>query len=247
MDRRTLLSGFAAAFSATSWSHTVPLSDPKETIRKVFLAAKEPVPGIAHAKLISAFRVSFLPIEEGAPGINPEFPFGDKVNVIDRALSLLGTKDRILSTRLLAESGRILPAYIARAQLAPGKYKVPADMAAYFDTPGSGVAKDGSFVFSSSHARLLKGANWNVVSAENIAEVLAMPGMWPMPYIDGKRPYGDMSYYQFDMARLLGEPYARAPDGTVVRDKAKDERLEELHGEMTAALQVFLAYARVRG
>ena len=243
MDRRTVLSGFAAAFAAT-WSHAAPLPAAKETIRRVFLAPKDPPISTDHGKLISAFRVAFIPIEEGAPGINPEFPFGDKVNVIDRALSLLGTKDRLLATRLLAESGRILPAYIERAQLAPGKYKVPADMAAYFDTPGSGVAKDGSFAFSAAHATLLKGANWNVVSAENIAEVLAMPDMWPMPYIDGKRPYGDMSYYQFEMARLLGEPYARTPDGAAVRDKAKDERLEKLHGEMTAALQVFLANAR---
>ncbi len=246
MNRRTLLSGFAAAFAAGCSPHA-PTLDTKETIRKVFLVSGDPVLGIDHGKLISAFRVIFVPIEEGAPGINHEFPFGDKVPVLERALSLLGTNDRLLATRLLAESGRILPAYISRAQLAPGKYKVPADMAAYFSTPESGVAGDGSFMFRKAHAALLRGANWRLVDAENIEEVLATPDAWPMPYIDGKRPYGDMSFYQLDMARLLGEPYAIGPDQSMVRDEAKDARLEKLHWEMTAALQIFLANARLPG
>lgn len=246
MKRRTLLSGLAAALAAAC-TPKAPAVTARDTIRAVFMASADPAPGADHARLIAAFRVIFVPIEEGAPGIDPEFPFGDKVDVMQRALSLLGTSDRLLATRLIAEAGRILPAYIARAQMVPGKYTVPADMAAYFSTPDSGVAGDGSFVFRQEHATLLKGANWRVVGAENIEEVLATPDMWPMPYIDGKRPYGDMSYYQLDMARLLGEPYAIGPDGKALPDEAKDARLEALHGEMTAALQVFLCNARLPG
>lgn len=246
MKRRTLLSGLAAAV-ATACTPKAPVASAADTIRQVFMASRDPALGAGHAKLISAFRVFFLPVEEGAPGIDPEFPFGDKVDVLPRALSLLGTSDGLLATRLLAEAGRILPLYIARAQMVPGKYTVPADMAAYFSTPDNGVASDGSFAFTKEHAALLKGANWRVVDQDNIGEVLATPDMWPMPYIDGKRPYGDMSYYQLDMARLLGEPYVIGPDKSAVPDEAKDARLEALHGEMTAALQIFLSNARLAG
>lgn len=68
-----------------------------------------------------------------------------------------------------------------------------------------------------------------------------------MPYIDGKRPYGDRTAYQFDidMAELLGEPYKRDARGNPIKDAKKDARLERLHCETLAALQVFLMHAGV--
>ncbi len=67
---------------------------------------------------------------------------------------------------------------------------------------------------------------------------------WPLPYIDGKRPYGHMSYYQLDMASLLGEPREIGADRHALADEDKDARMQALHYEMTAALQVFLTHAR---
>lgn len=243
MNRRTLLVGLGAALAAAcAPKKSSPTA--QDTIRAVFINPDEPALSAEHGKLISSLRVFYMPVEEGAPGIDPQFPFGDKVDVVQRALLLLGITDRLKATRLLAEAGRILPEYIRRAQLAPGKYTVPADMAAYFKAFDSGVASDGSFMFQEAHATLLRGANWEVVGEQNIETVLGMSGMWPMPNIDGKRPYGDMSYYQLDMARLLGEPYAIGADQSALPDEAKDARLAKLHDEMTAALQVFLSHAR---
>jgi hypothetical protein len=246
MKRRTLLTGVTVALAG---AFTQPASASfaqrqSDTIRRVFAEHATITRGAAHGKLIAAMRVVFIPIEEGAPGIDGQFPFGRRRDTVKHALALLGTSNRTLAVRTIAEAGRILPEYIARAQLAPGRYKVPDDMAAYFSTPESGVGKDGTFAFGAAHAALLKAANWVVVDHESIDTVLDMD-MWPMPYIDGKQPYGDMSFFQIDMARLLGEPYARAPDQSMIRDAQKDAKLAKLHNEMTAALQIFLINARI--
>ncbi|RQT12135.1 hypothetical protein [Burkholderia contaminans] len=63
--------------------------------------------------------------------------------------------------------------------------------------------------------------------------------------IDGKRPYGDRTYFQIDMAELLGESYKRDVRGNLIEDAEKDARVERLHYETLAALQVFLMHAEL--
>jgi hypothetical protein len=209
-----------------------------DTVRDVFMAAGDPAITADHGKLIRAFRVTWMPIENGAPGIDCQSPFGPDVDVIEHALALLGTTSRRYAAQTLAEAGRILPACLERLQLAPGSYPVPGDL-----TGWSGVKSDGSFAFRPEHATLLKGAAWTLVDSDNIDAVLEMDTLWPMPYIDGKYPYGDCSYFQLDMAKLLGEPYQIGPDQYAIEDEKKDARLERLHETMLPALQVFLANA----
>ncbi|KAG0789268.1 hypothetical protein G6F22_006759 [Rhizopus arrhizus] len=92
--------------------------------------------------------------------------------------------------------------------LRPGRYAVPAEMKEAFDFPESGVDAQGRFTLQQAHLTLLRAAVWREVDAKSLQAVLREgERFWPMPYIDGKRPYGDASYYQIDMARLLGEPY----------------------------------------
>jgi hypothetical protein len=64
-----------------------------------------------------------------------------------------------------------------------------------------------------------------------------------LPRIDAQHPYDEHSPYVIDMAELLGDPYKRGPGGELIADREKDARLEKLHGETTAALQVFLNHA----
>ena len=215
--------------------------DHAETVRAVFLAPEAPPFTAEHAKLIRAFRVDWIPIESGAPGIDCEFPFGPGVDVIGHALALLDTGDRSRAARRIAEAGRILPHYLDLAWLAPGSYPTPRELWDW-----SGVQGDGLFQLRAEHITLLKGALWTVVDQHNIDDVLAMDTFWPMPYVDGKYPYGERSYFQLDMADLLGEPYSIAPDEYAVEDDEKDERLERLHEQLLPALQVFLANATVR-
>ncbi len=138
------------------------MSKHADAIRAVVEAPDDPPLSADHAKLIRDFRVTWVPVESGAPGIDAVAPFGRNVDVLKRARLLLGTRDDRLAAKAIAESGRVLPDYLASVQLAPGTYPVPTDMAKYFSPPQTGVGADGMFTFREAHATLLGAANWRL-------------------------------------------------------------------------------------
>lgn len=181
-------------------------------------------------------RQSWVPIESGAPGLSPEFPFGWRCPTQRHAARVLGIRDEALLARTLTEAGAIVPRLCAGgASLAPGRYPLPAHMLDAFTDPDWGVADDGTFVFDERHAVLLEDFNWRT-------EPLDGP-YWPLPFVDGKWPYGDCAYFEIDMAAHLGLPGVVAADGKPHYDDAHDAALAALHGHMLAALQIFLGHA----
>lgn len=201
--------------------------------------------GADHARLMRGLGVIWIPLESGAPGIEFEHPLGGK-DTIATAMTLLDTSDRSLATRRLAEVCRLVPAYVRDiGGLAPGRYALPPQRREAFDFPDSGVDAQGRFELRREHLTLLRAANWREAGPGELDAVLREgDAFWPMPFIDGKRPYGDSSYYQIDMARLLGKPYPVGADGRAITDPATDARLEKLHWQTAAALQVLLARAK---
>ena len=226
-------------------SNAVPTITHRETIRDVFTGDAAPVLTAQHCALIRHLRVIWLPIESGGPGIDFSQPFGQDNPTLATAMAILETNDEPLAARLVAELGLLVAPYVgAGAALAPGRYALPADVAAELASAEAGITPDGQFDFSAQHAALLKGFNWISVDAAMVAYVLEEDTeTWPMPYVDGKYPYGECSYFQIDMARVLGEPYALDDNGDMVGDADKDERLENLHYQTLTALQVFLVHA----
>lgn len=82
-------------------------------------------------------------------------------------------------------------------------------------------------------AQAIRDSIDDVLSDEDPSQLL-----WPMPYIDGKPPYGNRSYYQIDMAELLGQPFAKNAQGIYILSPDKDQALASLHQQTQAALQV---------
>lgn len=245
---RTLAAAMAAAggyLLTRAHSSSPPPFDRKDTIRAVFAqGAPMPVLGPAHLALIRLTCVMWVPVEEGAPGIDIERPLLGTGPIIAIAMAVLKTKDEAWATRTLAELGLLIGPFIQHASLVPGRYAVPAAMRRDFAFPESGVDDAGDFTFRKEHHALLRSAQWRVVDNDSLDEVFDDDHtFWPMPHIDGKRPYGDRSYYQIDMAEVLGQPYRFDANGDLVDDADKDARLERLHGETLAALQIFLGYA----
>ncbi|WP_241022236.1 hypothetical protein [Burkholderia sp. Ac-20353] len=186
----------------------------------------------------------WLTVESGAPCIDPQRPLIGTGTAVANAKAALGTDDEALAIRTLAELGILVPEFVQRVgSVAPGQYVIPAELRKLFDFPHSGVDASGRFELRAEHLTLLRAAVWWTVDANSIDDVLGEGDLWPMPMIDGKRPYGNSSYFQLDMADLLGEPYGHDLRGHAVDDPAKDARLEHLHQETLAALQVFLAHA----
>lgn len=220
--------------------------DRKAIIRAVFSAPADSLkPTMHHVKLLRQLRAIWVPEESGAPGIDAAQPLLGTSAALPAAMSILETPHEAVAIRTLAEMGLLASLYCASGKLpAPGPYELPGQLRKAFRDPARGVDSRGIFRLRPEHLLLLRSAHWRVVNAASIDEVLAEGAdLWPMPYVDGKRPYGNFTYYQLEMAERLGEPYARAPDGKALPDRAKDARLEGLHLETLAALQVAILNA----
>lgn len=111
---------------------------------------------------------------------------------------------------------------------------------------GRDASSSPSFEFLAAHQLLLHAAQWREVRSDSIDEVLCdghpNQPLWPMPYIDGKRPYGNRSYYQIDMAELLGKPYVKNAQGQYILPPDRDLTLARLHEQTQATLQVLFMY-----
>ncbi len=64
-------------------------------------------------------------------------------------------------------------------------------------------------------------------------------------FIDPKRPYGDMTFFEIDMADALGIPYQRKSDGTPDFSKQQMEHFAKLHTDMMPVVQIMLLRAHL--
>ncbi len=63
-----------------------------------------------------------------------------------------------------------------------------------------------------------------------------------LPYIDFKHPYGDMTYFELDMPRVLGMILS-ANDAKFLKEE--EQHLQKLHFEILPALHIFLRNAKM--
>lgn len=220
----------------------------RHAILRAVFADDAPYPDLTprHVALMRRLQVMWLPIESGAPGIVPEPPLRGNGTTIDLAKAILETGDDVLAIRTLAELGHVVPEFVTVAgTLSPGQYVIPAELREAFDFPESGVDASGRFEFRAEHLAILQGTVWRTLDDYSIDAVLKRDDFWPLSYIDGKRPYGECTHFQIDMAELLGEPYRFDAERNLIEDAEKDARLERLHYETLAALQVFLMHAEL--
>ncbi len=80
-----------------------------------------------------------------------------------------------------------------------------------------------TFTLTDQHVALLRQAQWQGL------------------FMNSKRPYGDMTYFELDMADILGEHPAKTANGTF--SEKDEQRLWKLHVETLSALQLFLQKA----
>ncbi|MDQ7824328.1 MAG: hypothetical protein RDV48_16115 [Candidatus Eremiobacteraeota bacterium] len=103
-----------------------------------------------------------------------------------------------------------------------------------------------SFHFTDDHRRLVVLASF-MLEPSRWAE--DSPGVChPVPALDPKRPYGDMTYYPLDIEAELKIPLdnPRYDDNTLPFSIPKLRRLVKLHLDMLAALHLYLQEAEVR-
>lgn len=107
-------------------------------------------------------------------------------------------------------------AFFLHATFAAGHYA--------FDPP---LKERTSFDVTDAHIRLLQHANWRSF------------------LIDCKRPYGNLTHFEIDMADILGLPLTRDAKGHAEIGSQAEARMDALHGDMRYALQAYIRFARL--
>lgn len=193
-----------------------------------------------HRELLRQAKLYWSPAEVGAPGLF----FGD-LDAID-AIESEEEIDKVFrremlevvrSSGIVAEEEEIdkaiatlddaLEVFLDHGELPPGEYE--CDWQAIELWSGEPVPGPGSrFELSKEHLALIR--------------FMSVRDQGGLPYIDPKRPYGDMTYFQLDMAIALDEPLP--PDGEPFSPE-EEARYSGLHQEMLPALLVFLRHAEI--
>jgi hypothetical protein len=162
--------------------------------------------------------VVWSPVESGAPALLP-------------SLAVLDAEEPDVPEA--AELTAALEAFLERGRLEPGRYTCRNPLAGHPmasrllppSAASTATQAEVAFTVTAEHLKLLRAQRWESLM------------------VNPKRPYGDMSYFELDMAEVLGEPVVQDEDGQLPEGQV--ERLGRLHEETVAALQVFLQHAKL--
>jgi hypothetical protein len=99
-----------------------------------------------------------------------------------------------------------------------------------------GLADESTFDFTDRHRRLLTAMSWELSDPYSDEDI---------PGADPKRPYGNFTFYQLEMALHLGLIPAQKPADHDPMTPEIVDAMTELHGQMQPALQVFLEHCEL--
>lgn len=223
-------------------------------VRSVYAEGSKPAPPIAatHVAAIRKLRFAWnARIESGGPVVDPVAPYGHETMADDLG-PIIGTRDPVAIARFHREVAAVLIDVLRRCKLPPGRYRLAhldnASMARRLSLEMAGlppkriatvVAKmprlspDRHFDFTEQHQRLLAAMQFEWPDDEIRSDVAR--GGHPVPTVDFKRPFGELTAFDIDMAKILGRP-------SPPRDRL-DPVLDRLYWEMWPALQTFVEHA----
>ncbi|MGY3589216.1 hypothetical protein ACVIGB_001827 [Bradyrhizobium sp. USDA 4341] len=192
-------------------------------------------------------------IESGGPVVDPMAPYGSADMAADLG-PIIGTRDRVAVARFHREVSALLIRALQNCDLADGQYKLGhldnatmerrlrQELVGLPDVRMAAVVAelprfepDGTFQFTSRHLRLLHQLRFEWPDSE-IMRIIAGSG-YPAPAVHFKRPFGDMTAFEIDMAAILGMP---RPGNDHV-----DPVFNRLYWDMWPALQTFVQQVKI--
>ncbi len=201
----------------------------------------------AHEKLLRCARLYWVGVERGAPGISfggidsaveeelCDFEVGEDEDLdkevleaarlaIEEADGQAPTEDLNSAVGSLAQALEIM---LDHGKIKPGIYNCQESEIDTFLLEVLEVDLKSRFELTNEHIALIR-----ILSVRE--------GV--LPYIDPKRPYGSMTYFELDMAAALGMPL---PENGAKFPEEEEQHLHKLHFEMLPALHVFLRNAKI--
>lgn len=132
--------------------------------------------------------------------------------------------DDVHLVRIAAEYGHCAPG-VYRYRRPPAEHEYSTFVEALHD--------ESDFAFTERHRKLVAALSWELSDPYFDEE---------LPGVDPKRPYGDFTFYQLEMALALGLIPAQKPADHDPMTPAIVEAMTALHVEMQAAVQVYLEH-----
>lgn len=205
-----------------------------------------------HISLLRRMRFTWEGAERGAPMLAADRPYGQADLVAQLGQAFPGDDAAAIARRHVGMTYVLMRA-LRHGALPPGDYRfeniTPDDvrhaMAGYADLQGDtdlGLNADGSITITDEHLRLLREITVRWPPESECEERLAM-AQYPAATCDCKRPYGDCTFIEVDMARILDRLPQAPADG--IFDPAPDlaRHLQRLHWQMLPAIQAFVEHA----
>lgn len=212
-----------------------------------------------HLALLRQMRLAWDGAERGAPMLDPARPYG-RADIMAQLADVFATDDADTLARRHVEMLFVLARTLRHGTLRPGRYTlrnldaddVCAALTGYGVDEGLGDADlgldgDGAVVVTEEHLKLLRGIEIRWPSQWDAEERLE-DGTYPAPTADSKRPYGDYTHIEVDMARILGCLPPAPDDGTPAvfnPEPALSAHLQRLHWQMLGVMQAFVENAEI--
>jgi hypothetical protein len=221
---------------------------------RVYAAPELAAPAITHKHIMALRKLRFswnTLIESGGPVVDPWSPYGSENMAVDLG-QIIGTSDQVAIARFHREISALLIGALKHCDIAAGQYRLahldnawmeqrlrrdlaglPPERIAAVVARVPRLNSDNQFQFTDQHRRLLRELRLEWPDHQ-LMWIVARSG-YPAPTVHFKRPFGDMTAFDIDMANILGLP--RPPQ------HALDPVLERLYWEMWPALQTFVEHA----
>lgn len=196
----------------------------------------------AHIDVIRQARLGWAPYEVGAPQVDLQRPWtGDAGAVFAQAVgegAAPGAQQDFAVSMVAA-----MIVYFRHAEIEPGLYEVEnvalTDLWAQSGNPAPAPAQ---FELTQDLITLARGLAWQWPHEDEI-DIAVSAKVIPGPSGDGKRPYGDMTYFAFDVHRLLEWPVElRDDEGWIRTTPAQDAEADRLHALILPAAQVIIEH-----
>jgi hypothetical protein len=207
-------------------------------------------PTARHLRALRRLRIVWnWSIESGGPIVDWQMPYGSKD--FDHDLrDLAGTQDKKAMDAFHLKVARAFFWALEHGELPEGRYTVapwtnqslhdyarddfrglPEDRVAALMAELPQLSPDGTFTITRAHRLLIKAIRFDWPAAPDVArdeDVLLVP------LVHFKRPFGDMTAFEIDMAHIIGE-----------EPPASDPHYNRLYLEMWPALQAFVQHAEI--
>lgn len=220
-------------------------------------ARRREQPDERHLKAIRKLRFIWDPaVESGGPIVDPYRPYGSTV-IADDLAPILGTRDEVAVAAFHAEVASALSSALKNGELKPDRYPLahltnaemeralrrelralPPERIATIVKELPRLDPDGTFLFNREHLLLIRHLRFGWPDT-NMLGMFDHRGWIPVPIVNYKRPFGDMTAFEIDMARILSLP--RPP----FNHTPLDQQLSNLYWEMWPALQAFVEHASI--